>query len=615
MAGGAPGHGRSKDVDCPVCGRPADYVYRAGEAQAREIRTPDTQCPECGWTLESALRAGPVTDSRREDFTLRLRTAQQALDARIVARIAADPGPYLSCIRGGLPDERQWSAARLAVGLETSHAADEAILRSRLEALVSALQADAQAVIVDVGADGIVTTRLGLDRFGSPWLDRTASRQWSDLLPMLSDAEHERYFQLAGGVGRLDRDAIAECLRAATADLPRGNLLIACRPAGWLVPELAAATLTEARPGAQLLRVAGSPGDVPAGTVLASLTTEAPLRDAYELALATVDEASGEVGLLDRQIFAVGDVPGTACRLSLRRPPGDDTDTTVAIFSTGGSRSEPLALYSVPLPRGSVFDLHLTLEAPGRVRIDSPSDARRYTGTWAQVRSEIPDRVDVRPGPADLVCAVDLAGPVQAVRNRLRLVRSLLEQLMEEYDEPGWLRVSMLTCTDHSFERGREYRPVVRGTPLAPISDALAWFSRQERAAVTYAQAAPIEDLLHEASIMLADSRMARRAARLLIVGGRRPHPYPQGSGRIMRCPLKYKWRQSLQRLTGEAGARCVAVADAIPADGTQAALWEELGPAGLHQLTGATAQRVGADLALLVTHAQRIPIPLPDPE
>ena len=135
--------------------------------------------------------------------------------------------------------------------------------------------------------------------------------------------------------------------------------------------------------------------------MLASLTTEAPLRDAYELALATVDEASGEVGLLDRQIFAAGDVPRATCRLSLRRPPGDNADTTVAIFSTGGSRSEPLALYSVPLPRGPVFDLHLILEAPGRVRIDSPPDARPYAGTWAQVRSEIPERVDVRPGPAD----------------------------------------------------------------------------------------------------------------------------------------------------------------------------------------------------------------------
>ena len=113
----------------------------------------------------------------------------------------------------------------------------------------------------------------------------------------------------------------------------------------------------------------------------------------------------------------------------------------------------------------------------------------------------------------------------------------------------------MLTCTDHSFERGREYRPVVRGTPLSAVSEALDWFSRQKPSDVTYAQAAPMEDLLHEASIMLADSRTARRAARLLIVGGRLPHPYPQGSGRIMRCPLKYKWRQSLQLLTGEAGA------------------------------------------------------------
>ena len=614
MAGGA--HGRDLDsvARCPVCGRPVERVGPTQEEPLHEAHRLDTQCPECGWTLESPLHAGAVTAALREEFALRLSDAQRALDARVAARISADPEPYLSCIRGGPPDETQWAAARRAADLDRS-SADEATLRSRLAALVVGLRADTQAAVVEVSADGIVTTQLGLDHFGSPWLDRTASTPWSSLLPMLSSAEHERYFELAGGLGRLDRDAIAERLRAAAASLPRGNLLIVCRPAGWLVPEIAAATLTEARPGAELLCVAGGPGHVPVGTVLASLTTEAPLRDAYELALAAVDEASGEVSLLDREIFAAGAVPGAACRLSLRRPPGDDTDTTLAIFSAGGSRSQPLALYSLPLPHGQVFDLHVTLEAPGRVRIDFPPGAQRHAGTWPQVRSEIPPHVDVRRGPANLVCAVDPAGPVPEVRHRLRLVRSLLEQLMEEYDEPGWLRISMLTCTDHSFERGHEYRPVVRGTQLSPVSDALAWFSRQERAAVTYPQAAPIEDLLHEASIMLASSRATHRAARLLIVGGRPPHPYSQGSGRIMRCPLKYKWQQSLRQLTGEIGARCVAVADAIPANGAEAALWEELGPAGLHELSGATAQRVGADLALLVTHAQRIPIPLPNPE
>ena len=210
VASEAPGHCQDEIADCPVCGH---LVDRAGpqEAQPHE----DTECPECGWTLESPLRAGAVTDSRREEFALRLHDAQQALDVRIAARIAADPGPYVSCIRGGLPDEAQWAAARRAADADVGDAADETTLRSRLAALVGEVRADTQAAVIDVSADGIATTRLGLDRFGSPWLDRTAGTQWSGLLPMLSAAEHERYFQLAGGIGRLDRDAIAERLRAA----------------------------------------------------------------------------------------------------------------------------------------------------------------------------------------------------------------------------------------------------------------------------------------------------------------------------------------------------------------------------------------------------------------
>ena len=232
VAGSAPGHGQDEVAGCPVCGRPVDHVGPPREAH--EVHRPDTQCPECGWTLESPLHAGAVTEARTEEFALRLRDAQRALDARVVARISADPDPYLGLIRGGPPDEAQWAAARRAADLDTRSSADEATLRSRLAALVAGLRADAQAAVVEVSADGIVTTRLGLDHFGSPWLDRTASTPWSSLLPMLSSAEHERYFELAGGLGRRDRDAIAERLRAAAAGLLTAtSSLSAGRRGGW----------------------------------------------------------------------------------------------------------------------------------------------------------------------------------------------------------------------------------------------------------------------------------------------------------------------------------------------------------------------------------------------
>ena len=589
---------RDEAAACPVCGRPA-----SGEQQ----------CPECGWTLQSPLHAGPLTIRLREEFTAQLLRAQCTLDAQVVARIRDDPGPFQRFIRGGTPDSAQWAAARQGAATDAAGAVDETTLLAQLEDLVRGLRPDTRNAVVEVSADGIAVTRVGLDRFGMPWLEREKSSTWSILLPTLPADEQERQFQLAGGLDFGNQAAIPARLAGVLADLPPGDLLVICRQASWPVPARTASAIAAARSGARLLRIADRAVGVPAGTMLARLTTEAPLRDPYFLAVAEVDGATGEVREQSRQLFAAGDGPGAACRVPLRRPPGDEADTTLAVFS-GASAAEPLSVFSLPLPPEQSFDLRMILDGPGRVRIVSPAGATASAGTWAQVRGEIPDRVDLPPDRADLVCAVDLAGPVSTVRTRLRLVRSLLERLAEEYDEPGRLRVSVMTCTDHVFERGLEYQPVVKGTRLLPVADALNWFARQTAAPVTYPAATPLEDLLHEASIMLADSAPGR-AARLLLVGGRRPHPYPQGTERAARCPLKYRWRQSMKQLTGHCQARCVAVADAVPNDAALAALWEELGPDGLHHLTATTAQRVGKDLALLAANTQRIPIPLSNPE
>jgi hypothetical protein len=585
---------------CPVCGR---------------VVGPEPQCTECGWTLRSPLRVGPVTPQLRDEFTLRLRDARHALDARIAARVSADPAPYSSYIRGGAPDDAQWAAARESATLDAGDAVDEATLRVGVADLASGLRADAQAVVVEVSADGIAVAQAGLDRFGTPWLDRAPAVAWISVLPMLSTDAQERHFQLAGGLSGLDRSAVSEDLRRGLPDIPHGDLLLICRPAGWLVLEWAAATLRASRPDARFLRVAGAVGDTPAATVLASLTTEAPLSDAYQLKVAVVDDVSGEVRTQDRQIFAPGDIPGTESRVSLRWPPGNSAETALAIFSASDARSEPLALYSLPLPPEPTFDLRAILDGPGRMRIVEPPGAITHPGTWAQVRSEIPDRLDVTAGPADLVCAVDLAGPTPVARARLRLIRSLLELLSEEYAAREQLRVSVLTCTDHDFERGHEERHVVRGIGLSPVPEAVAWCARQSTVKEIYRLAAPIEDLLFEASIMLKGSRADGRAARLLIVGGRRPHPFPKEIEDIRPCPHRYKWRQSLKQAVDSAGARCVAVADVIPNDPVPAAIWGKLGPDGLRRLPDATARLVGEDLALLARHAQRIPIPLPNRE
>ncbi len=587
----------SPDGGCPVCGRAAG---------------PDERCAECGWVLRAAPRPGPVTDQLREDFTVRLNAARQRLDVRVAARISADPEPYRRYIRGGPPDSGEWAAARRAARQDAGDAIDDTGLRVTLSQLLAGLRPDTETTVVEVGHEGITVTRISLDRFGSSRLDRCADKAWTTMLPMLSTVEPERYFQLAGAISALDRLAIWSRLRSDIPDIPAGHPLVICRLAGWLIPEWAASVA--ARPGASLVRTAGTAASVPALTLLGKLAAEAPLRCPYQLLVAVIDAESGAVETRAQQLFPQGAEPGAESRLSLRSLPGDHADTTLAVFAGHEARGEPLALFSATPPTAE-FELHAVLAGPGRVQIVEPADHRAHLKAWAEVRESIPDRVDLLAVPADLVCAIDLSGPNDLVSARRRLIRRLLEILATEYPESAQLRVAVLTCTDHHFQRAREYLPVVQGKEFGPALDAQAWLSRQTAADELYPLAAPVEDLLHEASLLLLGSRQNGRAARLLTVAGRRPHPYPQGGGRILRCPLKYQWREIAGELAGPITARCVAVTDAFPRDDTLNAIWRDVGPAGLHALPDVTPQLIAEDLGLLVKNPQRIPVPLLNPE
>jgi hypothetical protein len=48
-----------------------------------------------------------------------------------------------------------------------------------------------------------------------------------------------------------------------------------------------------------------------------------------------------------------------------------------------------------------------------------------------------------------------------------------------------------------------------------------------------------------------------------------------------------------------------------MPSRSSRAAIWQDLGHAGLHALPDTDARQVGEDLGVLVRHTQRIPIPL----
>lgn len=559
----------SVEAKCPVCER------KGGPNE------PGATCGQCGWPWYVPPRAGSVTADMRRDFDDRLQ------------------------------------AARCDYAQREARALD-----AELRGVIADLYPGATSTVIDISADQVTVTTVYLDEAGSPQVRDGGGVAWTSVLPMLSAATQARHRQLADGGEGLGDDAVASLLHDRMPPVPDGRVLVICGLAGWRVLDTAATALA-ARPRARVLRLFAATG-TSVRELLADLAASAPLRHPYQLMTAMVDRQTGAVALRPRQLFAVGAEPGTEASLTLRRMPGDVTDTTLAIFADTGGNSrgadgaaaDPFALYSVPLPAGSAALLRAVLDGPGRVRIVEPAGAVPYPGTWAQVRRQIPDRVITAAAPVDLVCAIDLAGTRDAVRRRVGLVRDLVRLLGTEYRDERRLRAGVVTCTDHVFGRGpgkNEEAPVTRVLQLGSASKALAWLDKTTSAEISYRPSAPVEDLLHEALMLLAGSRRAGRIPLLVTVVGRRPHPYPQlGDGRLP-CPRKFVWQHLVAQLTRQAGARCVVVADALPDDGTEAAEWHQLGRDGQRLLSDATVRQVAEDLGVLTAQDQRIPLPLTD--
>jgi len=586
-------------VQCPVCGR---------------LAKPRSEMCECGWRLSGPLRAGPVTEQMRQDWETALNGRRRAHDAHLVARITADPGPYQDYVRGGRPDAAEWKAARQAAARDLSGASDENELRAGLRGLLEDLRPGAPVTIVEVSADGIGMTTADLDQFGSPRLTGTGeTATWESILPMLSGVPEEQRFQLAGGMIQRDRELALAALDGRMPRMPDGRLRVVCRVAGWEIPERAA-VIAAAGPEATLRRVTGTANATPVRTLLADLAAKAPLRHAYQLMVAAVTPESGAVAIQPRELFAPGDLPGTQIAVPLRRMPGDSSEMVLAIFADGHTTAGPLALFQVRPPAGP-FSLHAVLAGPGRVEILAPEGATEYPGTWDVVRGEVPARVGTAPGPVDLVCAIDLSGPTEAAQARARLVRALVKRLRTHYGDSSSLRVGVVTCTGHVWERGKRGDQVTEHLELGPPSAAAAWLKGKPdgAACVGYPDLAPVEDLLHDAFELLRGSRNGHRAAMLVTVAGRPPHPWPQPRDTRMPCPNQYMWADEIGKLTRRAGARCVMVADYSAAGHQDAAGWRKLGPGGLYNLAEMNAQRLAEHLDLIAAQGQRLPLPIPD--
>jgi hypothetical protein len=552
----------SSEPRCPVCGR------RAG-------RQPT--CAECGWVLHTRPLAGPVTPALKQEFDTQLSRAMKARAER-----------------------------------------DARTLSDALGEVITGLRAGRETAVIEVGPERIELTFAFLDAAQSPQVRPGWKATWASLVPNLPSGQQARQTQLSAGQPGLNNEHVAKLVRARLPAVGGAGALVVCRPAGWQVLEAAGRAAAQAtRPAARLLPVAGG-GTAPVRTLLAAAAASAALRQPYYLLTATVNATTGEVRLRPRRLFAAGAKPGTSAQLPLRRMPGDLADTTLAVFAGDGvtdwSTVEPLALFEVPVPADPQPQARVRLAGPGRVELTAPAQAKPLSpGSWAKVCRQMPRRVATTASPVDLVCAVDLSGDFEAVRLRKNLAGDLIQLLDNEYQQPGQLRVAIVTCTDHVFgaDRGAEFQPVTDTSRPVSAADALRWLAAKEGVNPLDRHCAPVEDLLDEACFLLKHSAPNGRRPRLLTLAGRPPHPFPQRGGRMVACPRRISWEQVVRDLDA-AKVRYAVITDARPnSRDPDQGLWTRLGPAGRYELAAASTRQVAEGLGLLAAPDQRIPIPL----
>jgi hypothetical protein len=552
----------SAEPRCPVCGRPARK---------------HPSCAECGWVLHTRPLAGPVTPAMQREFDTQLSRARKAQAER-----------------------------------------DDRALAGALSEVITELRTGRETAVIEVGPERIEMTYAYLDAAQSPQVRLEWKEDWASLLPDLPSGQQSRQGWQSGGQPGPDDEQVAKLVRTRIPAVGGAGALVVCRPAGWRVLEAAASAVARAtRPPARVLPVAG-PGGTPVRTLLAEAAASAPLRQGYYLLTATVNAANGDVRLGTRPLFAAGTKPGAGAQVPLRRMPGDLADTTLAVFAGDGvtdwMTALPLALFQVPVPADPQPRARIRLAGPGRVELATEAKAQPLAlATWAEVCRQVPRRVSTTASPVDLVCAVDLSGDFETVRLRKKLASDLIQLLDNEYQQPGQLRVAIVTCTDHVFgaDRGAEFQPVTDTSRPVSAADALWWLAAKEGVNPLDRHCAPVEDLLDEACFLLKHSAPNGRRPRLLTLAGRPPHPFPQRAGRMVACPRRISWEQVVRDLD-TAQVRYAVVTDALPGSrDPDRGLWARLGPAGRYALPAAAARQVAEGLGLLAAPNQHIPIPL----
>lgn len=512
------------EVRCPVC---ALVVTRDGAAEQR--------CGECGWLLWGGLVAGAPSVDDEADFATALDEACWRRDQLAVEHVAfADDrvGPaerdWLDgVVRGRVHDE----SARDAVAAQAAEQRKGTpvpwpVLHDVLARLVRGEVAALGLVEFDVR--GIRVVRLHVDADGEVLVGEPLVRDWVHLLPGLPADEVGRFI-LAGGVGTsavppFERDiALPDWIWE-----PGTHVVTVRRVTGWRLLDRLAAAISATDVALADTKV-----------LVDQLTTKAPARDGYDLAVVAVGP-NGAIELSRVEVFAPGTVPGEDARRVIRvyPPPYPAGELLLPLVRGGGWAAVTTQVIAPPAPAG--VDVTFALTAPGRPRVASP-DASPTERVWAFPAAGA-------TGALDLVCVVELGGPAERVTPRLARARRLVDTVAQAHPLPRGLRVGLVGYADHD----PAWRPfdgpepiVTRVFPLGLASEAgaeLAGWTPDGR--WEDPRVAAVEDALHA----VAGFEWRPNARRVVVITAWRP-PHASARNSLPGCPAGIDWTDAMAEL------------------------------------------------------------------
>ena len=347
--------------------------------------------------------------------------------------------------------------------------------------------------------------------------------------------------------------------------------------------------------------------DIATADMLPEVLRDAPLTRKYELVLLR-ETRSGRLLLECSPLFPRGAQRGYNAVLSIQCEPGGACGTAFVVVASTGGTFKPISVHSASLPSGR-YQLEATLRRPGLVKFDGlPKRLRSDSRLWAELVASVPLAIDRSPA-AHLICAIEVSGGNDRVRNRI----DRLEQLIAcAAGADARLVVSLVTYGVHPFLRKANAQPATVAVRAVAGERALDALDRL-RGSGLGGQVSDPHGAQIECALRVINSQLTEIGGKPVLVTASGRPPYPptidRNARQIFPCPARVDWEQEWRQLRlRSAGMSFGAIHD--PDANLELDIWRRLGATDLAPVDVADMEQFAATLGLW-RPAQPVPFPL----